>query len=127
MARCLGACASKTRNSSAGSIAKPPSSVLCADSLPSRTARQMSTLLVPTFSAASPRLRETIASHLPRDHAGGRKWEVAVNESLPERCFQFDVPKDDVAAALAAVARGGQGRPSAWYIGGASFRYRRAD
>lgn len=52
---------------------------------------------------------------------------MVVNKSLPERCFQFDVPKDDVAAALAAVARGGQGRPSAWYIGGASFRYRRAD
>jgi len=70
IAGCSGPCASKTRNSSAGSIAKPPSAVLCADSLPSRTARQMSTLLVPTFSAASPRLRETIASHLPCDRAG---------------------------------------------------------
>jgi hypothetical protein len=34
---------------------------------------------------------------------------VAVNESLPERCLQFDEPKDDVAAALAAVAGGRSG------------------
>ena len=66
MAGCSGLCASKTRNSSAGSIAKPPSSVLCAESLPSRMARQMSTLLVLALSAASPRLRKAIASRPAR-------------------------------------------------------------
>ena len=42
--RSSGRCGSKTRDSSAGSILKPPSSFLCAGSLPARMARQMSPL-----------------------------------------------------------------------------------
>src|SRR5271165_7466168 len=104
MAGCSGLCVSKTRNSSAGSIAKPPSSVLCAESLPSRMARQMSTLLVLAFSAASSRLREPIASH-PARPCRGRGWEVAVNEALTMRRFDFDEPEDQVAIALVSMAR----------------------
>ena len=52
-------------------------SVLCAESLPSRIARQMSTLLVPAFSAASPRLVSPLRP-IPRDHEGDEdgKWRL---------------------------------------------------
>src|SRR5208337_3003911 len=42
---------------------------------------------------------------VPRDHAGGRGWEVAVNEALTMRCFQFDETRDHVAVALAGTPR----------------------
>ena len=50
------------RNSSAESIAKPPSSVRVADMRPDLIARQIVLLLVPVCSAAYRRLREAIAS-----------------------------------------------------------------
>src|SRR5271166_5551747 len=80
MAGCSGLCVSETRNSSAGSIAKPPSSVVFAASLPSRMARQMSTLLVPVCSAASRRLRKAIATRPMRFAREGSR--AAVNEGL---------------------------------------------
>src|SRR5271165_2029361 len=83
MAGCSGLCVSETRNSSAGSIAKPPSSVVFAASLPARMAHQMSTLLVPVCSAASRRLRKAIATRPMRFAREGSR--AAVNEGLRVR------------------------------------------
>ena len=69
-------------------------------------------------SAASPRLRVTIASHLPARPCRGMKMGElsAVNEALP-----FDEPEDDVAVARAEPAHGPQAvedGPSMWMRAG---------